>query len=125
MICSGASSRRSSSLPSSVSSSRRLRAGIPNPPVRTSAAAAEIPKDHSALRGGGRIVLRELRMADLRQIEAEERALVSYALICMDVYALTRSRQSYEIAHEALTRAETLRREAKRLRAETLKVGAS
>ncbi len=64
-------------------------------------------------------------MADLRQIEAEERALVSYALLSMDVYTLTRSQQSYEIAHQALARAETLRREAKRLRAEILKVSAS
>ena len=55
-------------------------------------------------------------MADLRDIEAEERALVSYALHNMDVYAFTRSKQSYERAYSALKRAETLRREAERLR---------
>jgi hypothetical protein len=64
-------------------------------------------------------------MADLREIEAEERALVSYALLSMDVYTLKQSQQSYEIAHEALVRAETLRREAKRLRAGMSKMSTS
>ena len=64
-------------------------------------------------------------MANLREIEAEERALVSYALLSMDVYTLKRSQQSYEIAHEALVRAETLRREAERLRAAMSKMSTS
>jgi hypothetical protein len=64
-------------------------------------------------------------MANLREIEAEERALVSYALASMDVYTFTRSEESYEIAHAALSRAETLRREAERLRAEMSKAGPS
>jgi hypothetical protein len=56
-------------------------------------------------------------MADLRDIEAEERALVSYALHNMDDYTITRSSQSYDRALRALERAEALRREAERLRA--------
>jgi hypothetical protein len=64
-------------------------------------------------------------MADLRDIEAEERALVSYALDAMDVFTLTRSQQSYERAHRALERAEKLRRKAECLRRKGHKVAKS
>ena len=40
-------------------------------------------------------------MADLRELEARERALVSYALLSMDAFTFTRSKQSCEIAQEA------------------------
>jgi len=48
----------------------------------------------------------------VRDIEAEERALMSYALHNMDVYAFTRSKQSYERAYSALKRVESFRRKA-------------
>ena len=55
-------------------------------------------------------------MSDPRDIEADERALIAYALRSMDAYTLTRSKHSYDRALRALDRAETLRREAERLR---------
>ena len=55
-------------------------------------------------------------MTDPQHLEAQERALVSYALASMDHYTLTRSKQSYEAALRALESAEKLRREAERLR---------
>jgi hypothetical protein len=55
-------------------------------------------------------------MADLRDLEAEERALVTFARLSIDIYAFTHSLRTHDIAHEALSRAEPLRREAQRLR---------
>jgi len=57
-----------------------------------------------------------LHMDNLRDLEAEERALVTYARLSMDLYALTHSERTHAVAHEALSRAELLRREAERLR---------
>lgn len=57
-------------------------------------------------------------MTDLRDLEAEERALVTFAWPSMDVYSVTHGERAYNIAHEALSRAELLRREAERLRSQ-------
>ena len=53
-------------------------------------------------------------MTDLRWLLAEERALMTFARLTMDVYAVSHSERSYEIARGALVRAESLRREAER-----------
>jgi len=55
-------------------------------------------------------------LADLQDIEAEERALLQDAMRNMDVYSFTRSRASLDRALRALEHAERLRREAERLR---------
>jgi hypothetical protein len=54
-------------------------------------------------------------MADLRDLKAEERALVTFARLSMDIYVLTHGERTHEIAHDALARAEFLRRESERL----------
>ena len=51
-------------------------------------------------------------MADVSNLEAEERALVALARQTMLVYALTHSERSFKLAHDALQRADLLRREA-------------
>lgn len=51
-------------------------------------------------------------MTDVSYLEAEERALVTLARQTMVVYALTHSERSFKLAHDALQRAELLRREA-------------
>jgi hypothetical protein len=53
-------------------------------------------------------------MADVSNLEAEERALVAFARQTMVVYALTHSERSFKLAHDALQRAELLRRDMRR-----------
>jgi hypothetical protein len=53
-------------------------------------------------------------MADVSNLEAEERALVALARQTMLVYALTHSERSFKLAHDALQRAELLRRDMRR-----------
>jgi hypothetical protein len=55
-------------------------------------------------------------MADVSNLEAEERALVAFARQTMVIYALTHSERSFKLAHDALQRAELLRREASGVR---------
>jgi hypothetical protein len=59
-------------------------------------------------------------MVDLRNLEAEERALVTFARHSICVYAITHSERTYLIARDALVLAESLRREVQRLRHEAL-----
>jgi hypothetical protein len=56
--------------------------------------------------------LGDSQMADVSNLEAEERALVALARQTMVVYALTHNERSFKLAHDALQRAELLRREA-------------
>ncbi len=51
-------------------------------------------------------------MADFRDLEAEERALVTFARLSIDIYAFTHCERTHDIAYEALSRAELLRRVA-------------
>ena len=51
-------------------------------------------------------------MTDVSSLEAEERALVALARQTMVIYALTHSERSFKLAHDALQRADLLRREA-------------
>ncbi len=45
-------------------------------------------------------------MADFRDLEAEELALVTFARLSIDLYAFTHCDRTHDIAHEALSRAE-------------------
>ena len=53
-------------------------------------------------------------MTDVSNLEAEERALMALARQTMVIYALTHSERSFKLAHDALQRAELLRRDMRR-----------
>ena len=55
-------------------------------------------------------------MAGLRELAAEERALVAFAALSMEIFAVTHSERTYELAREAMARAEDVRRDAEKLR---------
>ena len=50
-------------------------------------------------------------MTNVSSLEAEERALMALARQTMVIYALTHSERSFKLAHDALQRAELLRRD--------------